>query len=323
MSTHAHQLLSYSTRGHIIEYTTHCQAMERISRLHQRAKRTGHSSGLLITGLSGSGKSTLKQQYQNRHPSMYTGEVDWVPVLTVETPAGPTVKNLAEAILIALGDTHGGGTTAQKTERIYHYLSLCKVELIIIDEFQHFIEHGKASQVRLVTDWLKSLIEKANIPVVLLGLPSCEAVLKLNVQLARRFSARYYLKPFGLSTEAEQTEFMGVLHAVQESLPLPCVDLVEPSMAQRFFVATYGLIDFVCKIVDSAIQLAVQFGRKRIDRRIFAQAFEEEVWGDAPETLNPFNEKAKLRQLTGMGEPFYEWAMASKAAKLKKQDDLA
>ncbi len=304
-------LRSYSIRGHVIEYKAHCAAIDRIERLHQRSRLTGQPGGLLITGLSGSGKSTVKQEYQARFPSRDTGEAFHVPVLTVDTPAGPTVKNLAESILAALGDElRYRGTTEQKTQRIYHYLRLCKVELILIDEFQHFVQHGGRSQILLVTDWLKNLIDTAGIPVVLIGLPDCESVLNMNVQLARRFSARHYLKPFVFDTEEDQQEFRALLQTVQDSLPMPAVSLSDPEMAQRFYVATFGLIDFVCKLADTAVQLAAQYESRRIDSAILAEAFEEEVWRDAPKKLNPFTQRGELRLLIGRGEPFYKWANA-------------
>lgn len=302
-------LTTYSIRNRIIEYPAYEIALNRIEKLHQRAKQTGHPGGLLITGLSGSGKSTVKQEYRERYPVRDMGEVSHIRVLTVDTPAGPTVKNLAEAILVALEDPLGyRGTTEQKTQRIYHFLKICKVELIIIDEFQHFIQHGGRSQTLLVSDWLKNLINKAAVPVVLIGLPECEHVLKLNVQLARRFSARHKLKSFGFYSEDEQREFRAVLSAVADSLPVRTVRLDEPKMAQRMFFATYGLIDFVCKITDAAFQIALEEGATYLDERIYAAAFEEEVWRDAPVSLNPFRHAAKLRPLIRQGEPFHEWA---------------
>lgn len=311
MSDQLSELAAYSIRRHVIEYKAHCAAVDRIKRLHQRSRLTGQPGGLLITGLSGSGKSTVKQEYQALYPLHDTGEVIHVPVLAVDTPAGPTVKNLAETILAAMGDElRYRGTTEQKTQRIYHYLKLCKVELILIDEFQHFVQHGGRSQVLLVTDWLKNLIDTAGIPVVLLGLPDCENVLNMNVQLARRFSARHYLKPFAFETEEEQQEFRALLVAIQDSLPMRTVDLSNSEMALRFYVATFGLIDFVCKLADTAVQIAAHQGVRKIDNAIYAAAFEEEVWRDAPKALNPFTQRTEFRLLTRQGEPFFKWGNA-------------
>lgn len=313
------QLSGFSIRNQIIEYPAYQDAFRRIERLHRRAMATGHPGGLLITGLSGTGKSTIKRQYAAGFPTVDDGSITLIPVLTVDTPPAPTVKNLAESILIALSDQMSHkGSAEQKTQRIYDFISRCGVTLLLVDEFQHFFEHGRRNEVRRVSDWLKSLINNAGIPVVLLGLPECELVLKLNPQLARRFSARYRLKPFGFATAVEIREFRGVLDAVQAALPMPSVSWTSLEMARRFHYATFGLIDYVCKIADGAVELAREFGRAVIDEAVLAGAFEEEVWRDVPPKLNPFSPDAILRPLTEAGEPFAEIGMVSSSISGKR-----
>lgn len=300
------RLLGYSCRNRAIQYPIHKEALEKIELLHKRARASGYAGGLLITGFTGSGKSTVKKEYAARFPKRDEGELTRVTVLCVDTPSAPTAKNLAEALLVALGDAMSyRGTAEQKTQRIYRLLKLCKVELLIIDEFQHFFEHGRHYEAIRVTDWLKNMLNNANIPVVLLGLPYCDLVLRLNVQLARRFSSRHSLRPFGFSSPEEVQEFRGILAAIQNDLPIPSTSMSQPEMAMRFYYATYGLIDFMGKIIDGAIMLAHRYGHTRLDEELFADAFEEEVWRDAPRELNPFATKLEdLRLLNKAGEPF-------------------
>lgn len=298
-------LRAFSIRNTVISYPAFTKAISRIERLHQRSVTTGHPGGLLITGLSGSGKSTVGKEYVKRFKTYEHEGVTILPVLRVDTPAGPTVKNLAEEILISLGDPVAHiGTTEQKTQRIYHFLKLSKVELMIIDEFQHFVENAKQSETARVTDWLKNIINKANIPVVLLGLPSSEYLLQLNPQLGRRFSARYYLKPFSFYEAEDIQEFRALLGVIERSLPISSLPITEVAMSQRFYIASFGLIDFVGKIVDAAVQFSIREEAKRVELRHYAMAFTEEVWRDVSDELNPFEPKAKLRPLTQPNEPF-------------------
>lgn len=303
---HLHSAITrFSIRNRIISYPRFKEALELISRLHLRSLNTDHPGGLLITGLSGAGKSTIKSEYQGRYPRQDLEEVTIIPVLTVDTPAGPTVKNLAESILVALGDpVSHQGSAEHKTHRIYYFLKLCKVELLLIDEFQHFVEHAKRNEALRVTDWLKNLINQARIPVVLFGLPNSEEILRLNVQLARRFSARYYLRPFSIYDEQEVREYRGVLKVIENALPLTSVSLNTPVMAKRFYFATYGLIDYIGKIVDGAVLLALLENSPTIKEKHYADAFKEEVWRDVPEKLNPFSSNSKLRPLVKVNEPF-------------------
>lgn len=299
-------LLSYSCRNRAIQYPMHVEALKRIELLHQRSRASGYAGGLLLTGYTGSGKSTVKKEYAAKFPSRDTADRTHIPVLCVDTPTAPTAKSLAEAILIALGDPMSyRGTAEQKTQRIYHLFKLCKVELLIIDEFQQFLEYGRSHEVCRVTDWLKNLLNNANVPVVLMGLPYSDQVLKLNVQLARRFSSRHSLRPFDISTPEGAQQFRGLLNAIEKKLPLPSVSLSHPDIARRFYYATNGLIDFIGKIVDGAIMLAHRYGFKRLDETVYAAAFEEEVWRDAPKECNPFIAPPEsLRLLNRPGEPF-------------------
>lgn len=320
-------IASFSIRRGIISYTQYIEAMERIAWLHIRSLNTGYPEGLLITGLSGAGKSTIKEEYERKYPKQDLGEITVIPVLVVETPPGPTVKNFAEAILLALGDPlHFQGSAEHKTQRIYYFLKLCKVELLMIDEFQHFIVHAKRNETLRVTDWLKNLINQARIPVVLFGLPISEKILRLNVQLARRFSARYYLRPFSIDGERETLEYRGVLKVIEEMLPLPSVPLSSPTMAKRFYYASFGLIDYIAKIVEQAVVRALKENSPSLMVRHYAEAFDDKVWRDVPEKMNPFLSTGKLRPLVKTYEPFEENAEnllgASDHEALKKQAGL-
>jgi Cdc6-like AAA superfamily ATPase len=299
--------LAFTIRHRIISYPAFKGALERVERLHQRSLASGHPGGLLITGLSGAGKSTVKNEYASRYAQREEDDITIIPVLKVDTPAGPTVKNLAEEILVALNDSMSHrGSAEQKTQRVYYFLKMCKVELIIFDEFQHFVENAKRSEISRITDWLKNLINKAKIPVVLLGLPSSEHLLKLNPQLARRFSSRYSLNPFDFSDEAGIQEFRGILRVIEQSLPLPTISLSSYGMAKRFYFATFGLIDFVGKIIDAAVLSATLEHADKLELHHYAEAFKEEVWRDVSEKLNPFSVSAKLRPLVKSNEPFAE-----------------
>lgn len=306
MSKGLQSLLGYSCRNRAIQYPIHLDAIRRIELLHKRARASGHAGGLLITGFTGSGKSTVKREYEARFPQTSERDITRIPVLCVDTPTAPTAKNLAETILIAVGAPMSHrGSAEEKTQRIYHLFKLCGVELLIIDEFQQIFEHCTRNELNRVTDWLKNMLNNAGIPVVLIGLPHSDQVLRLNVQLARRFSSRYCLRPFSLNSEEEIQEFRGMLNAIEKSLPLPSITLSDFEMAQRFYYATYGLIDFIGKIIDGAVLLAYQRGYERLDENVFADAFEEEVWREVPTERNPFLAKPEhLRPLTNAGEPF-------------------
>jgi len=297
-------LLKFSIRNSVIEHPGYVMAMQKIEQIHLRSRLAGVAGGLLITGHTGSGKSTIKRQYAERYPREETTDRTLVRVLVVDTPSRPTVRNLVAALLAALGDPASQrGTTEEKTYRLYKLIEGCGVELLIIDEFQHFLDRGQLSEATTMTDWLKNFINRANIPVVLMGLPRSAYVLELNEQLRRRFSSRYSLEAFAFANSEDIIQFRALLNAIQHQLPIPTFALSDYPSAKRFYVATQGLMDYLAKLIDGAIQIAVVRNLKTLELRTFAEAFIETVWRDCPKDLNPFNSDIPATSLTGPGQP--------------------
>lgn len=324
--TAAGPVTHFSLKRRVIEYPLYLGARDRIARLHVRGRVAGAAEGLLVTGPSGSGKSTLLRSYAADFPIEERRDRTVIPVLMVDTPSGPTVKNLTEIILHNLGDPIASrGSAETKTRRIYWLLKECGVELLIIDEFNHFYDSSNRRQATQVTDWLKNVINVAQIPVVLAGLPRAESVVRANPQLARRFSSRYSLRPFAFEAERDQKEFRALLMALQSVLPLPAPHLHEANLARRFHIASAGLIDFVIKTIEGAVVAAALEGAPELSLHHFAEGFREKVWRDAPDSLNPFSEISVLRPLTRVGEPFELWedisapVYATRDARARKQ----
>ena len=179
---------------------------------YEMNRQVGVAQNYLFVGESGTGKSTIKNMLVRHFPSRRTKEVSLMPILTIDTPSLPTVKNLAEELLMRLGDPQfSRGSAIDKTSRILRYLKSCEVKLMIIDELQHFIDQGNRKAPREVSDWLKSLIEQANVATVLMGLSRSEMILDVNEQLRRRFSRRIDLRPFSLTHDEDRLSFMRVL----------------------------------------------------------------------------------------------------------------
>ena len=295
----------FSIRDKTINHPAYNETVRRIATLHRRGKELKQGGGLLVTGHSGIGKTKVLNFYRDEFPAYDDCNGAVIPVLYVVTPAEPTVKNLAEAILSAMRDPFSfKGTSAQKTNRIYLMLEKCGVELLMIDEFQHFADTCRRSASSAVTDWLKNLLNVAKIPVVLAGLPHCESVIHGNPQLARRFSSRNIIKPFSYDAIEAQNVFRGVLKTLQNRFPVSGIPLHDANVSRRIFVATNGVIDYLCKLIDRAIHLAQRRPLNHITLEILCQAFIDEIWLDCPNNLNPFTENSLLRPLTELGEPF-------------------
>lgn len=301
-------LSTFTLRKQIIEHPKFTLAIREIARLHERGKEAGVAEGLLLVAQTGSGKTTVLQYYENRFQRIETTRGTRIPVLRVDTPESPSVKTLAEAILFAMGDPAAAkGTASAKTNRIIHFFKECGVELLLIDEFQHFFDGHRTTESKRVSDWLKNLINKVCIPVILAGLPRSIAVVNANPQLRRRLGAPHYMQPFEFGNQDDQFEFRGVLNGIQARLPVPCIDLSEANMAQRFYFASHGLFDYVVKIIDDAVSRACIGSGEELTQKSFEASFKRTIWLDAPNDLNPFSQGATLRLLNRTLEPFDMW----------------
>lgn len=300
---------NFTLRDEIILHSSFCNAVRLISSAHQKYRTTKVVEWHTITGQSGSGKTTLINYYHSHFPSVETREKRISPVIVVNTPGSPSVKDLSEAILASLGDPNPtSGAPSNKRSRILVLLKKCEVELILMDEFQHFADTGRVKVAANAAEWLKVLCNEAKLPVIFFGLPRCVRVAAINNQLKRRCGAPFYLAPFLFESEVDKKKFRGILKSFDKLLPVrSSPPLHEANLAKAFYFASNGLLDYVIKIIDDAVWMAGQRTLSVINPLVFAQAFHNKVWSGAPKNLNPFLEGSEHRSLIRPGEPFAGW----------------
>lgn len=271
-------------------------------------QQTGMSKNVLLVGPSGTGKTTLKDLLLREFPTVEQPDQRVIPVLAINIPALPTIKNLAEEILVQLGDPlfHRGSAT-DKTTRILHLIKTCGVNLILFDEMQHFIDRGNKRAPADVADWLKMLIDRAKISTVMMGLERTQIILDSNEQLRRRFSRRIDLKPFDFHHSQSRSHFMGVLKKIDATLGLPePLDLHQDSIVWQLHFATNGIMDYMVKLMLGAYSIAVDQGLPGINRHCLEEAFSESIWVEGVGALNPFNAKFSGQRLDQRGMVFYQ-----------------
>lgn len=297
-----------SFRANLVRHVGFQKALKEISRCHRMGRyRFEEPNCLLISGESGCGKSTLRKEYVKLYPRFEAEDRTVIPVLHLELPSQPTVKNVAERMLLQLGDPFAEkGSAEGKTARIVTLMKECGVELVILDEFQHFVDRSSEKVEYKVADWLKSVINDSKVPFVLMGLPRCQRILEVNEQLRRRFLPRVSLHRFRIDRVDERKQFVGVLKSLEKSLPLQTPSaLTEKSVIQRIYYATHGVIDHTMKLVSESLNIALSEHRPTIDPEVLRQAFERVIWADARDQDNPFHQAFKERHLNRAGEPFH------------------
>jgi hypothetical protein len=210
-----------------------------------------------------------------------------------KVPARPTVKSFAETLLYQLGDPLWfRGNTVGKSIRLRELIKRCRVRLLALDEFQHFVDVRRASIVNDVADWLKEQVEEAKLAIVVSGLQRCLEVLRQNEQLRRRFGSTLRVSAFRWDIKEDRTTYRAFLRAVQEQLPeYDMPTLADLDLAFRMHYASYGLIGYTMKIIRGAARIACSHPRGQITLRTLSQSYSDHVWSERLSDPNPFGEK--------------------------------
>jgi len=204
----------------LVKYPLFKTAIARIQACFDSHDATAEPDCCPIVGESGSGKTTIISYFASLHPRV---DHKWgveVPVLVAKVPARPTVKSFAETLLYRLGDPlWSRGNTVSKSIRLRELIKRCRVRLLALDEFQHFVDVRRASIVTDVADWLKEQVEEARLAIVVSGLQRCLEVLRQNEQLRRRFGSTLRVSAFRWDVKEDRTTYRAFLRAVEEQLP--------------------------------------------------------------------------------------------------------
>lgn len=291
------EYVNFSAFGNIIS------EMEKILDL---SRSTGMVRNLLVTGESGCGKTSLARAFQMRYPKAYLAEQTITPVLLVEIPSLGTVGAVAHAILRALGDPYPEkGRVADQTARIEILIRGCKTELLILDEAQHIYDRGRSKTQYATADWLKTLINAIEIPVVLFGIPRLENLLEVNVQLRRRFAAPMELSIGSPSDIGFLNANFDVINALAPALPIPLSlkKITPDDLTRRIYFATDGRVGYLKRLLSIALQAAWENDDNEITLDTLEDAFTQ-IWRNGVGALNPFSRDFVYRRLDRNGEPF-------------------
>src|SRR6202171_5466337 len=250
----------------LVKYPLFKTAIARIQACFDSHDATAEPDCCPLVGESGSGKTTIISYFASLYPRVDHKSGVEVPVLVAKVPARPTVKSFAETLLYQLGDPlWSRGNTVGKSIRLRELIKCCRVRLIALDEFQHFVDVRQANIPNDVADWLKEQVEEARLAIVVLGLQRCLEVLRQNEQLRRRFGATLRVGAFRWDLREDRTTYRAFLRAVEQQLPeYEMPSLSDIAMAFRMHYGSYGLIGYTMKIIRGAVRIASSHPRREI-----------------------------------------------------------
>jgi DNA replication protein DnaC len=301
--------LGFSLADVTLNHRRYGEAMAAIAKLHLAQQTHHHGGGLLICGPSGIGKSTILKNYSVNFPTFAEGRQTIMPVLLVTCPSSATANGLISAMFDAMGFPIPSRTDlAEKTIKICKLMKMYKVELMLLDEFQHAYYSRTLADFRQLIDTVKNIMNETKVASVLVGLEEIDEVISTNEQVARRHSEKIEMTTFKLDDEDDFREFRAILKSYQAVFVIPPeIPLYEANLARRFLVASNGNLDYLRRILEKSVEIAGFAELNQIHQAVYAAAFREYVWKGVPDKLNPFHEESPLRQLDKAGEPFYPW----------------
>ncbi|WP_413113346.1 TniB family NTP-binding protein [Thaumasiovibrio sp. DFM-14] len=254
---------------------------------------------MIVVGDTGSGKTTLINKYLDKNPRSETSDGSVIPILSTSLPPNATPITASEQLLSDLGDPLAfsrGSDPVKIAKEISDLMLSCGVELIIIDEFQHMIDRKNKQVLHSAADWLKMLIVRSKVPVVLFGMPYSVVILEANNQLAGRFELQHTLEPFRLNNKKNLRHYKAFLTMLDDELPFQELsNLTSPDMMKRIYAFSHGNLRRIRKLINRASRLALRDNSSRILLEHFANAAPK-VSKAACEKQNPFKVKVnKLR----------------------------
>ena len=275
----------------LIMHSSFESAIERVQTCFDGALIGTDPTCLAIIGESRTGKSRVLEHFENKYKQERFKEGLYTPILRMQVHSKPTVKGLSEELLHNIGDPlFDKGTEYSKTRRLKQLMSESGTKMIILDEFQHFIDQGGKKIQHHVADWLKILVDQTKVGLVVAGLPRCLNVINSNDQLARRFMAPQYLKRFDWTVQDEQNEFRRLLYSLQELLdPFDLPDLDGEEMSFRMYIASGGLIGYLVKILREATAIAVYSNELSISLDVLNKAQQRAIFNTNKNVVKPFS----------------------------------
>lgn len=266
------------------------KTMDRLREDHREGKETACMS---VVGVPGVGKSELLERYAAANGAVTETTTEGVkrrlPVLYAELDSNITVNDAAETILRALLGKRAPSGSTVKNRVLPDQLVIWRVELLIIDEFQHVGERGQSKTRNATADWIKSIAKKLRIPVVMAGMEVVEQLIDDNHQLSSITPYRFRIPRYDFDEAADRAAFSELLTAIDKALPFDSSsDLGDIDTANALLRASGGFLRDLSRILASAARLAIDEASCAISVDHLHLACAEEMHLDCPS--NPFPE---------------------------------
>ena len=218
-----------------------------------------------VPGPSGVGKSSLIAALARRYPQERVNGRLQAPVLVVQVPQYASAKQLPGCVLQALGlPLQRNMTAAAMFEAMHKQLELAGTRVVVFDEISHLVDEGARVPPRAASDWLKMLLETANVTLMVFGIPRLERLFMANEQLRRRSRPARMFLPYD-GSDAQQMRDYAACVATYACLFAAAgypIDVPTRALVQQSYLLTGGLIGVLADFMrELARQVALEAPR--------------------------------------------------------------
>lgn len=236
--------------------------LERMNLMRQGHREGREATCMTLTGEPGVGKSEFLKLYELANPIVEERTDEAVlrrrPVIYVELLPASTVMTASNEIMKALLGPNAPAGTAVRDGLMERQLKVQRVEILILDEFQHVGEKGAEKTRAQTADFFKGLTKRTRIPIVMAGIPVVESLIEDNMQLDTITPYRFQIPPYGFVTEEEKRGFRSYLAEIDARLPFDqSSHLEKDDLSTKLFLASGGNLRTLMRMISEAGRLAI------------------------------------------------------------------
>jgi len=281
--------------------------IEAIEERIEKVEEGANPAGILILAPSGGGKTRFCEFLGTRYTPERLENRTKFRFIAIETPQPCTPLEVANAILSELGDPFcEGRITKVQCKRARLMLVAARTIILAVDNAHDIVERTGPKGVQKVGNYLRLLIDKCNLVVLLLGLPEAAFVVDANPQLKRRVPGRSLLSDYDITKPDGLAKFLRLQHELDDVLPLAKKSgLGKGQMGKGLAYASDGKFAHLVNLLTRAMAHAVKENREVIALSDLSRAYKD-YFLELLTGVNPFKPGFKdWRRLNRPGEPHH------------------
>ena len=257
------------------------------------------ATSLAFIGCSGSGKTTTINRILGTYPqSIYHPKYNFTQIvyLKIDCPHDGSLKSLCMHFFRAIDKVLGTNYEKKYGQKRYSIETLLPlmgqlanfhaIGLLIIDEIQH-LSISKSGGAEKMLNFFVTLVNTANLPVVMVGTPKARFIFESDFRSARRgaglgsiFWEQMKAEDNIVTSDARiiKSEWNAFTDKLWKYQWLKKADiLLSEEIRNKWYELSQGILDIVVKLFALAQFRAIESGIERINVKVLEKTYQEDL----------------------------------------------